>query len=60
MLICILYVDNIHFWVIDKKFINELAGKLQDQGLLLEQEDDADGLLGVNMTMNVDGKIELT
>ena len=59
-IICISYVDDILFWSTDEKFINELAGKLRDQGLLLEQEDDAAGFLGVKMTKTSDGKIKLT
>jgi len=58
--ICISYVDYILFWATNEKFINELAGRLCDQGVLLEQEDDAAGFLGVNMTKTVDDKIGLT
>ena len=58
--ICISFVDDILFWSTDEKFINELAGKLRDQGLLLEQEDNAAGFLGGKMTKTSDGKIELT
>ena len=58
--ICISYVDDILFWATDEKFINELAGKVHDQGLLLEQEDDASGFIGVKMTKTADGKFVLT
>ena len=58
--ICISYVDDILFWSTDEKFIDELAGKLRDQGLLLEQENDAAWFLDVKMTKTSDGKIELT
>ena len=58
--ICICYVDDLLFWATDEKFINNLAGRLRDQGLLLEQVDDAAGFLGVKMTKTLDDKIELT
>ena len=58
--IYICYVDDLLFWATDEKFINNLAGRLRDQGLLLEIEDDAAGFLGVKMSKTSDGKIELT
>ena len=58
--VCICYVDDILFWSQDVKYINELAEKLREQGLLLEQEDDAAGFLGVKLTKTDDGKIVLT
>ena len=46
------FVDDILFWSTDEAYINELGVKLREQGLLLEQEDDAAGFLGVTMTKN--------
>jgi hypothetical protein len=53
------YVDDILFWATDEAYINELGSKLREQGLLLEQEDDAAGFLGVKMTKTEDGNIEM-
>ena len=50
--LCISYVDDILFWENDKGGIIELGIKLHSQGLLLEQEDDAAGFLGVCLTKN--------
>ena len=47
--VCICYVDDILLWSKDVKHINELAEELRKQGLLLEQEDDAAGFLGVRL-----------
>ena len=57
--ICICYVDNILFWAKDEAYINELASNLRGQGLLLEQEDDAAGFLGVQLTKTNDGLIKM-
>jgi hypothetical protein len=35
------FVDDILFWSTDAKFINALGMTLREQGLLLEEEDDA-------------------
>jgi hypothetical protein len=53
------FVDDILFWSTDEAYINELGSKLREQGLLLEQEDDAAGFLGVKMTKTEDGLIEM-
>ncbi len=53
------YVDDILFWAKDKADIIELGIKLCAQGLLLEQEDDAAGFLGVCLTKNDAGLIEM-
>ena len=53
------FVDDILFWSTDQAYINELGSKLREQGLLLEQEDDAAGYLGVKMTKTVDGHIKM-
>jgi hypothetical protein len=53
------FVDDILFWSTDQAYINELGSKLREQGLLLEQEDDAAGYLGVKMTKTEDGHIEM-
>ena len=47
--ICIVYVDDILFWSKDEKHIHELAMRLREQGVDLEQEDDAAGFLGVRL-----------
>ena len=47
------------FWAKDDKLINELAIALRKQGLLLEQEDDAAGFLGVRLETNADDKLEM-
>ena len=57
--ICICYVDDILFWAKDEAFINELASNLRAWGLLLEQEDDTAGFLGVRLTKTNDGLIEM-
>ena len=41
------FVDDILFWVTDDAYINELANKLWEQGVLLEQEGDTACFLGV-------------
>ena len=41
------FVDDILFWSTDEAYINELGNKLRREGLLLEQEDNAAGFLGV-------------
>ena len=45
--ICICYVFGIIFWANNEACINELTSNLHTQGLLLEEEDDAAGFLGV-------------
>ena len=45
--IAVAFVDDMLFWSTDEAYINELGAKLREQGLLLEQEDDAAGFLGV-------------
>ena len=47
--ICIYYVDGLLFWVKDEKDIHELALKLYEVGVGLEQEDDAAGFLSIRM-----------
>jgi hypothetical protein len=53
------FVDDILFWAKDEAYINQLAVKLSSQGLLLEQEDDASGFLGVKMTRTEEGFMEM-
>ena len=48
--ISVAFVDDILFWSSDPGNINKLGSKLREQGLLLEQEDNAAGYLGVRMT----------
>ena len=57
--IAISYVDDILFWSTDEGHINDLAVKLREQGLLLEQEDDAAGFLGVRLEKTSDDLIEM-
>ncbi len=45
--ICIFYVDDLLFWAQDEKDIQKLAMALHEQGVDLDQEDDAAGFLGV-------------
>ena len=53
------FIDDILFWSTDEAYIKELGVKLREQGLLLEQEDDAAGFLGVTMTKTEEGHLEL-
>ena len=53
------FVDDILFWYRDQTYINELGSKLHEQGLLLEQENDAAGLLGVDMARVENISIEM-
>jgi hypothetical protein len=55
----VVFVDDILFWSSDEAYINELGTKLRGQGLLLEQEDDAAGFLGVRMTKTNEGFLEM-
>ena len=57
--IAVAFVDDILFWSTDEKYINELGNQLRKQGLLLEQEDDAAGCLGVTMDKSEDGLLEM-
>ena len=52
-------VDNILFWSTNEKYVNNFGMKLREQGLFLEEEDNAAGFLGVTMDRNEDGSIEL-
>ena len=52
-------MDDIIFWAKDKAGINELAVVLCSEGLLLEQEDDAAGFLGVCLTKTKGGHIKM-
>ena len=45
----IIYVDDILFWSVDVNGIHDKAMKLCEQGVDLEQEDDAAGFLGVTL-----------
>ena len=46
---CIVYVDNLVFWSRDVAKIDRVAMELCKLGVMLEQEDDAAGFLGVKM-----------
>ncbi len=59
--ICICYVDDLLFWARDEKDIHDLAIKLREQGVDLEQEDDAAGFLGVRLERDPQtGLMEMT
>ena len=47
--ICIVYVDDLIFWSKDTLAINDSAMQLRELGMDLEQEDDAEGFLGVTL-----------
>jgi hypothetical protein len=57
--IAISWVDDLLFWSPDEKHIHELAVKLRQAGVDLEQEDDAAGFLGVRLSKNEAGQIEM-
>ena len=50
---------NILFGSTDEAYINELGHRLRKEGLLLEQDDDAAGFLGVKMSKTADGHLEM-
>jgi hypothetical protein len=58
---CIVYVDDLLFWAKDEDDITDLAIKLrEEEGVDLEQEDDAAGFLGVTLERDADtGLIEM-
>ncbi len=49
---CVAYVDNLIFWSCNVAKINRVAMELCKLGVMLEQEDDAAGFLGVKMECN--------
>jgi hypothetical protein len=53
------FVDDILFRATDEAYINELGNKLRAHGLMLEQEDDAAGFFGVEMTRTEEGFMEM-
>jgi hypothetical protein len=57
--IAVAFVDDILFWASDDAYINQLGALLRKEGLLLEQEDDAAGYLGVRMTKTDEGYLEM-
>ena len=57
--IAVAFVDDILFWSVDEKDIHEKALALRNQGVLLEEEEDAAGFLGVDIQKNEDGLTEL-
>ena len=57
--IAVAFVDDILFWSTDEKFVMVLGLKFRDQSLLLQEEHDAAGFLGVTMNRNEDGSIKL-
>ena len=56
--IAVAFVDNI-FFLSDVSYIDELGSKLRAQDLLLEQDDDSAGFLGVKMTRTEEGLLEM-
>ena len=57
--IAVCFVDDILFWSVDEKDIHKKAIALRHQGVLLEEEEDAAGFLGVQIQKNEDGFTEL-
>ena len=57
---CICYVDDLLFWAREENDIYELAMKLREVGVDLEQENDAAGFLGVRLDKDANtGLLEL-
>ena len=57
---CILYVDDLIFWENNEYGIHDIAMKMRELGIDLEQEDDAGGFLLVNLDCYEDtGFIEM-
>ena len=50
--ICVCFVDDLLFWARDSEDIHKLAILLREQGVNLEQEDNAAGFLGVRLEQN--------
>ena len=48
-----MYVNALIFWAKDEKDMHDLAIKLREAGVDLEQEDDAAGFLGVTLEQNI-------
>ena len=46
---CIVYVENLIFWSCNVTNIDKVAMELCKLGVMLDQEDDAAGFLGVKM-----------
>lgn len=57
--ICIVYVDDLLFWSVKEEFIYDVGIKLRDQGVELEEEGDAAGFLGVELSRTDDGRIHM-
>ena len=57
--IVVAFVDDILVWSRDEKLVVALGMKLREQGLLLEEDDDTSGFLGVTMDRTEDGFIGL-
>jgi hypothetical protein len=57
--LAICYVDDIIFWARDDEDIYELGRQLRSKDLLLEEEDDAAGFLGVRLNKLDDGRIDM-
>ena len=53
------WVDDLLFWSKDEKHINDLAVKLREAGVDLEQEDGPAGFLGVRLEKNKTNQIEM-
>jgi hypothetical protein len=57
--VAVAFVDDILFWSRDEAYITDLGARLRREGLLLEEEDDAAGYLGVDMTKTPEGYLEM-
>ncbi|KAL7460733.1 hypothetical protein ACHAXS_001177 [Conticribra weissflogii] len=58
--ICVVYVDDLLFWSMEDQPIYDLAEALRNEDVLLEEEGDAAGFLGVKLTRLPDGRISMT
>jgi hypothetical protein len=59
--ICVVYVDNLHFWSPKEEFIYELGELLHIEEVELEEEGDTAGFLGVQLHHNeATGHIHMT
>lgn len=58
--ISVIYVDDLLFWSTEEQHILDVADLLRENGVLLEEEGDAAGFLGVKLTRLSDGRIAMT
>ena len=58
--IAVMYVDDILMWSTEEDHIYTLGDKLRNEGVELEEEDDAAGFLGVKLTKTKTGQMIMT